>query len=91
MPDSTERRAARHSSRAEVAFKRELVASRENAGLSQRRLAELMGVDPAAVRRIERLDSDPNLSTLRQYLTHCWASMELRVISQTTPTTDCRR
>ncbi|QFP97009.1 helix-turn-helix DNA binding protein [Gordonia phage Suerte] len=73
--------AARMSAAAEVAFKKQLVAAREAAGLSQRRLADLMGVDNSTISRMERLDSDPRLSDLRQYLTQCKAALSLNVIS----------
>ena len=73
--------AARMSAAAEVAFKKQLVAAREAAGLSQRRLADLMGVDNSTISRMERLDSDPRLSDLREYLTQCKAALALDVIS----------
>lgn len=73
--------AARMSAAAEVAFKKRLVAAREAAGLSQRRLADLMGVDNSTISRMERLDSDPRLSDLREYLTQCKAALALDVIS----------
>ena len=40
-----------------------------------------MGVDRSTVSRIERLDSDPRLSTLREYLAHCDAALDLTVVS----------
>ncbi len=82
MNISIKRLAARRSARAEVAFKRELIEARENAGLSQRQLADLMGVDNSTVSRIERLDSDPKLSVLRQYLTQCEAALNIQVVSR---------
>lgn len=80
MPMSIKRLAARRSARAEVAFKRDLVDARENAGLSQRQLADLLGVDHSTVSRIERLDSDPKLSALRRYLTQCEAALDIQVV-----------
>ncbi|MEP9391187.1 helix-turn-helix transcriptional regulator [Gordonia sp. VNQ95] len=77
---SVKRLAARRSARAEVQFKRELVEAREAAGLSQRRLAALMGVDHSTVSRMERLDSNPRLSDIRQYLTQCKAALDMRVV-----------
>lgn len=82
MQISIKRLAARRSARAEIAFKQDLIAARENAGLSQRQLADLMGVDHSTVSRIERLDSDPKLSTLRQYLTQCEAALNLHVVAR---------
>ena len=76
------RLAARRSARSEVNFKRDLVAARESAGLSQRDLAALMGVDHSTVSRMERLDSDPKLSMLRQYLTQCEAALNVEVIAR---------
>ena len=80
MIASVKRLAARRSARAEVAFKRELVAAREAAGLSQRKLADLLGVDNSTISRMERLDSNPRLSDIRQYLTQCKAAFDLRVV-----------
>ncbi|KAA1428560.1 helix-turn-helix domain-containing protein [Mycolicibacter arupensis] len=79
---SIKRLAARRSARTEVVFKRDLVDARETAGLSQRDLANLMGVDHSTVSRIERLDSDPRLSTLREYLTQCEAALNIQVIAR---------
>ncbi|MCV7230401.1 helix-turn-helix domain-containing protein [Mycolicibacterium komossense] len=79
---SIKRLAARRSARAEVAFKRDLVAAREIAGLSQRDLADLMGIDHSTVSRMERLDSDPRLSVLREYLTQCEAALDIQVVTR---------
>lgn len=76
------RLAARRSARSEVNFKRDLVAARDAVGLSQRDLAALMGVDHSTVSRMERLDSDPKLSMLRQYLTQCEAALNVEVIAR---------
>lgn len=81
MLDSVARRAARLSARAQVAFTRDLAAARAAAGLSQAQLAALMGVDATTVAGMERLDSDPRLSQLRQYLTACGASLVLSVVA----------
>lgn len=80
MLASLKRLAARRSARNEVAFKRDLAAAREAAGLSQARLAELMGVDRSTVSRIERLDSNPRLSHVREYLTQCEAALMVGVV-----------
>ena len=45
----------------------ELVQARRNAGLSQKRVAELLGVKQASVAAFERYDNDPKLSTIRRY------------------------
>ncbi|MBM7278289.1 helix-turn-helix transcriptional regulator [Gordonia rubripertincta] len=72
--------AAEISATAEVAFKKQLVAARKAAKLSQRRLADLMGVDHSTVSRMERLDSDPRLSDVRRYLTQCKAALSVEVV-----------
>lgn len=79
MQDSQTRRAARQSAQAQVAFTRSLAAARAGAGLSVSELAARMGVDATTVAGLERLDSDPQLSQLRQYLTACGASLVLSV------------
>lgn len=73
------RGAASVSAESEVALKRSLVKAREKAGLTQSDLAARLGLDLADVREIERLDSDPRLSAVRQYLTQCAAYIEWRV------------
>lgn len=80
MQESRTRRVARQSAQAQVAFTRNLAAVRDGAGLSQAQLAALMGVDATTVAGMERLDSDPRLSQLRQYLTACGASLLLAVV-----------
>lgn len=80
MIASVKRLAARRSAKAEVEFKRELVEARHAAGLSQRDLAKLLGVDNSTVSRMERYDSDPRLSDIRKYLTQCKAALEIRVV-----------
>lgn len=48
-------------------LKSQLIRAREQRGLSQRQVAERMGVTQQAVNKFERYDSDPKLSTLRRY------------------------
>lgn len=45
----------------------ELIQARRSAGLTQRALAELLGISQPAVAKFERHDSDPRLSTIRKY------------------------
>ena len=45
----------------------DLIRVRESSGLSQTDIADLMGVSPSAVSRIESGARDPHLSTLRRY------------------------
>lgn len=73
--------AAQQSAAAEIAFKQQLVAAREHAGLSQRRLADLLGVDNSTVSRMERVDSNPRLSDIREYLTQCGAALQISVVT----------
>jgi transcriptional regulator with XRE-family HTH domain len=44
-----------------------LIQVRERSGKTQSQIAELMGVSPSAVSRIESGERDPHLSTLRRY------------------------
>jgi DNA-binding XRE family transcriptional regulator len=44
-----------------------LVAARRAAGLSQRAVADFLGIKQPTVARFERHDSDPRLSTIRRY------------------------
>lgn len=46
---------------------RTLVGARNRAGLNQKQLGQIMGITQQAVSKIERLDGDPRLSTLRRY------------------------
>ncbi|WP_414731727.1 helix-turn-helix transcriptional regulator [Williamsia sp.] len=78
---SIKRLAARVSARSEVSFKRQLVGARESAGLNQSELADLLGVNRSTVCRLERADSNPRLSEIRQYLTQCKAALRIEVIS----------
>lgn len=44
-----------------------LVRARREAGLTQREVAERMGVSQQQVNKLERYDADPRLSTLQRY------------------------
>lgn len=46
---------------------RDLVQARRDNGLSQRDVANVLGVEESWVTDIERYDSDPRLSELRRY------------------------
>lgn len=48
-------------------FMHNLVKARENAGLTQKDLADLLGVSQATVSQFEHYDNDPKLSTVRRY------------------------
>lgn len=49
------------------AMLRELVQTRRKSGLTQADVAEALGISQQAVSQFERLESDPHLSTIRQY------------------------
>lgn len=80
MGFSVKRLAARRSARSEFAFKQDMVKAREDAKFSQAELARRIGVHRSTVSRMERLDSDPCLSELREYLAQCQAAIDLKVI-----------
>ena len=56
-----------------------LIQARKEAGLSQRDVAEMMGVKQPTVAAFESQDNDPRLSTLRRYALAVGASVEHRV------------
>ena len=53
--------------REDRAMKTELIKLRREAGLTQKQVAEIIGVSQQAINKLERYDSDPKLSTLRRY------------------------
>jgi len=53
----------------EYEFRRKLVLARTEAGLTQKELSELSGLDQRAISRVEKsADVSPNLKTLIKYL-----------------------
>jgi DNA-binding XRE family transcriptional regulator len=60
-------------------LKIELIAMRRDAGLTQKQVADLIGVTQQAINKLERYDSDPKLSTLRRYANAVGALVEHRV------------
>jgi DNA-binding XRE family transcriptional regulator len=60
-------RRARILARSDADLMRDLVELRRARKLTQKALAERMGVTQATVAAFERYDSDPKLSTLRRY------------------------
>lgn len=48
-------------------MRKDLVALRREAGLTQQDVATFMGTTQQAVQKLERYDADPQLSTLRRY------------------------
>lgn len=57
----------------------QLVRLRRQANLTQKNVADLLGVTPQAVAKLERYDADPKLSTLRRYANAVGAIVEHRV------------
>lgn len=56
-----------------------LIQARKEAGLSQRDVADMMGVRQPTIAAFESQDNDPRLSTLRRYALAVGASVEHRV------------
>lgn len=51
----------------DLRMRAELVKARRSAGLTQRQVAEVLGIKQASVAAFEHYDNDPRLSTLRRY------------------------
>lgn len=56
-----------------------LVKARKDAGLTQRAVADALGIKQSSVAAFERHDNDPRLSTIRRYALAVGASVEHRV------------
>lgn len=56
-----------------------LVQARKAAGMTQRDVAEALGVRQATIAGFERHDNDPRLSTIRRYALAVGATVEHRV------------
>ncbi|MFV2073723.1 MAG: helix-turn-helix domain-containing protein [Thermoanaerobaculales bacterium] len=57
-----------------------LRAARENAGLSQTRLAAKLGVTQQAVARAERWSSNPTVGFIRRWARACGGRLDLRLL-----------
>lgn len=80
-PDDPTTRLATANSEATIGLIASLRQARERAGLRQRDVAERMGLKrQSSVADVERLGSDPHLSTLRRYATAIGARLELTVV-----------
>lgn len=66
LPDAVLAHALRLAD-ADEAFLYSLVRARRDAGLSQREVAEILGIKQSSVAAFERHDNDPRLSTIRRY------------------------
>lgn len=60
-------------------FLGELVDVRRGRGMSQTNVAEVLGVSPQAISKLERYDADPKLSTLQRYANAVGAIVEITV------------
>jgi len=59
-----------------------LIQARRDAGLSQRELADYLGVKQATISRFESPENDPRLSTIRRYATAVGALIAHRVTTE---------
>lgn len=66
-PNSPSRKRALELARADEQLHAKLLRAREQQGLTQTQLADLMGVSQPSVASFERYDNDPKLSTIRRY------------------------
>lgn len=80
---SAARERARRLARADRQLKERLIDIRREAGLSQQDVADRLGISQQAVQKLERYDSDPQLSTLRRY------ANAIGALVTHTVTTDC--
>ena len=55
--------------------------ARKDAGLSQKQLADRLGITQQAVSRAERWTSNPTIDLMRRWLTICRVRLELRIES----------
>ncbi|MGN6761447.1 MAG: helix-turn-helix transcriptional regulator [Leifsonia sp.] len=62
-------------------LKAELIQIRRDAGMTQKQVADIMGVTRQAVQKLERYDSDPKFSTLRRYANAVGAIVEHRAVA----------
>ena len=82
-PGDPTTRLATANSEATIGLIASLREARGRAGLRQRDVAERMGLKrQSSVADVERLGSDPHLSTLRRYATAIGARLELAVIPE---------
>lgn len=61
------RRRAKELAKNDYRLLRDLIRIREKRGLSQKQIADSLGISQQAVSKFEQLDADPRLSTIRQY------------------------
>lgn len=66
-PNSPSRKRARDLARADEALHAKLLKAREIQGLTQKQIADMLGVSQPTVASFEAYDNDPKLSTIRRY------------------------
>lgn len=71
---------ARLLARSDRQLKSDLIAQRRRAGMTQKQVANLLGISQQAITKLERYDSDPKLSSLRRYANAVGAIVEHRVV-----------
>lgn len=70
---------ALHNSNSSYGLMFSLVQARKTAGLKQPDVAERMGISQQAVSKIEDMDGDPKLSTIRRYATAIGVCLDLKL------------
>lgn len=76
---SDPRERSKHNVAALLDLKDALISQRKARGLTQKDVAERMGVSQPAVSEFERYDSNPTLRTLRKYATAVEATLSFAV------------
>jgi len=76
---SPESRARIEARAAEIRQEITLAKLREELAVSQTHLAEVLGVKQPSVAKIEKVDNDPKLSTLRRYIAGLGGELALDV------------
>lgn len=64
-------------------MKAKLVRLRRDSDLTQKQVADMIGISQQAIYKFERYDSDPKLSTLRRYANAVGALIEHNVVPDT--------
>ncbi len=73
-------------------LKRQMIAMRKKAGLTQEQVAECMGTTKSAVSRLEGVGKhSPSVSTLKKYAQAVGCKVEIRLVPASRPTTASTR
>jgi DNA-binding XRE family transcriptional regulator len=67
---------------ADETMRRALIDARNAAGMSQREVADLLGIKQSSIAAFERHDNDPKLSTIRRYALAVGAQIDHRVCTR---------